>query len=120
MKVKLAEKQIRHVIKQYQKRRSTADIAVELKVTPRCIQQLCTEFRKTGMPHTQRNPRRKRIMPASEETQMVLDEHKEQPVRILRTALNLQTSYNTSYRRVYHIMKEMVWSCTRGPNQEEM
>lgn len=106
MKARLTEKQIRYAVSQCQKARSTADIASELGVTRRRIQQLWAEFRRTGTRHAQRDPGRRQVLPTPEETRAVLDAHAEEPVGAVRLAARLQENHNTSHRRAYRIMKE--------------
>ncbi len=106
MKIKLTERQIRYAISRCQKGRPTADIAAELKVTQRRIQQLWAEFRRTGVHHVQRSPGRRQVLPTPGETRAVLDAYAGQKVGVVRTTLDLQASHNISYRRVYRIMKE--------------
>ena len=104
-KVPLTKKQIKYAIAQCQKKKSTADIAAELKVSRRRIQQLWAEFCKTGKHHTQRRPGRKQNSLKPKETRIVLKTHKKEPVGVVRSTLELQKRHNMSYRRVYHIMK---------------
>ena len=106
MKDGLTEKQIRYAVSQCQEARSTADIASELGVTRRRIQQLWAEFRRTGTHHVQRDPGRRQVLPTPEETRAVLDAHAEEPVGAVRLAARLQENHNISHRRVYRIMKE--------------
>ena len=105
MKKALTQKQIKYAIDQYQKLKRTADIAVELNVTQRRIQQRLAEFRKTGKHHVQGKAGRGRVLPTTAETQTVLDAHKQEPVGVIRTVQNIQANHNISYRRIYKIMK---------------
>ncbi len=105
MKKSLTQKQIKYAIDQYQKLKRTADIAVELGVTQRRIQQILAEFRKTGKHHVQGKPGRGHILPTAAETQAVLEAHKQEPVGVIRTVQNIQANHNISYRRIYKIMK---------------
>ena len=101
----LTQKQIKYAIGQYQKLKRTADIAAELYVTQRRIQQVLAEFRKTGKYHVQGKARRGRVLPTTAETQAVLDAHRQEPVGVIRTIQNRQANHNTSYRRIYKIME---------------
>ena len=63
-------------------------------------------FRTVGTPHVPQRPGRPARPPSPEEVRLVLDECRQEPQGVLRTAMNLQVNHDISYQRVYRIMKE--------------
>ena len=61
MVARLTKRQIRYAVISRKSGRSTSVIASELKVTPRRIQQLYSEFCSTGLVHVPLRPARHRL-----------------------------------------------------------
>ena len=107
MRKKLEKKQIDYIISQCKKEKSTSQIAKEMEISQRRVQQLWAEFRATGKSHVPQKPGRVRIYPTKEQIDAVLDAHKTLSAGVARIAKylhdkNMVISYNTTY----HIMKE--------------
>ena len=96
---------IRYAIRQRKKDKSASTIASELGVTPRHVRRLWAGFCRTGTPYVPRRPGRKPVQPTTDEIRMVLEEHKREPVGVLRMARRLRKDHVISYSSIYRIMK---------------
>ena len=104
MMVRLTVRQIKYAVDQAGKGRRTSHIASELGVSQRRIQQLHAEFRRTG------RPGRRAMKISREQTRMVLDQHKRQPVGMLRAAKSLrQAGQIIRYSAAYRICRTTAW-----------
>ena len=103
---RLTEKAIRNAMEQLDKGKSATEVATEVGVTARHIRRLRTEFHTTGSPHIPQRLGRPTQQPSSDDIRMVLDQYKQEPAGVLRTAMALQKKYDISYMRVYKIMKD--------------
>ena len=93
-------------MEQLDKGKSATEVATEVGVTARHIRRLRTEFHTTGSPHIPQRLGRPTQQPSSDDIRMVLDQYKQEPAGVLRTAMALQKKYDISYMRVYKIMKD--------------
>ena len=93
-------------MEQLDKGKSAVEVAVEVGVTARHIRRLRTEFHTTGSPHIPQRLGRPAQQSSPDDVRMVLDQHKQEPAGVLRTAMALQKKYDISYMRVYKIMKD--------------
>ena len=103
---RLTEKTIRHAMEQLDKGKSAVEVAAEVGVTARHIRRLRTEFHTTGSPHIPQRLGRPAQQSSPDDVRMVLDQYKQEPAGVLRTAMALQKKYDISYMRVYKIMKD--------------
>ncbi len=106
MAKRLTAKAIRYAMGRLKKGASSSVVASEIGVTPRHVRRLWAEFRVTGSPHVPKTPGRPAAKPSPDEVQLVLGEHKREDVGVVRVAMNLRKSHDTSYSKVYRIMKE--------------
>ena len=103
---RLTEKTIRYAMEQLDKGKSASQVAAEVGVTARHIRRLRIEFRTTGSPHIPQRLGRPVRQPSQDDVRMVLDQYKQKPAGVLRTAKALQKKHDISYIRVYKIMKD--------------
>ena len=107
MVTRLTQRQTRYAVNSRRGGKSASTIARELKVIPRRIQQLYSEFCRTGRIHMPLRPGRYKSPPASDHTrQLVLQMHKTHPAGVLYTAKRLRANHVISYRITYQIMKD--------------
>ena len=102
MVTRLTQRQTRYAVNSRRGGKSASTIARELKVTPRRIQQLYSEFCRTGRIHMPLRPGRYKSPPASDHTrQLVLQMHKTHPAGVLYTAKRLRAK--PRYKLPHHI-----------------
>jgi len=106
MKTRLTQHTVKYAIDQCVKGESTVTIARQIGVSQRHIQRLYAQFRSTGRYPVPNSTGRPSTPPTKEETDIVLEAHKREPVGVIRVALGVQKKHNISYRKVYRIMKE--------------
>ena len=94
---------MRYAIRRRKKGKSASTLASELGVMPRHVRRLWAGFCRTGTPHVPRRPGRKPVQPTTDEIRMVLEEHKREPVGVLRMARRLRKDHVISYSSIYRI-----------------
>ena len=94
---------MRYAIRRRKKGKSASAMASEPGVMPRHVRRLWAGFCRTGTPHVPRRPGRKPVQPTTDEIRMVLEEHKREPVGVLRMARRLRKDHAISYSSIYRI-----------------
>ncbi len=103
---RLDEKAINYIVRELGKGRRTSHVAEEMKVSQRRVQQLRTEFRRTGRPHVPLRPGRGAVRPSREQADAVMDACRTEPAGVTRTAKYVRgMGVLISYSLVYRIMK---------------
>ena len=107
MVTRLDAKQIDYIIRECEKVRKTAQIAAEVKIGQRRVQQIWAVYRKTGSAPVLKDPGRPEIHPTQKQIDVVLAAHDKMPAGVTRTTKYLRCR-GTQIREkmVYRIMKE--------------
>ena len=101
---RLTQKTIQYVITQCKKDEKTSIVAQQMRVSQRRIQQLYSEFRRTGTVPVLQKPGRKPVIITDADVSMVLEEHKRDPAGVLHTAKKLRKNHDISYDLTYRIV----------------
>ena len=104
MPERLSDEARQHLIKGLGKGTAASKLAKDLGISPRHVYRLWARYQKTGDTCLRMGRPKDHI--TEYQIRLVTEAHQKQPVGVARTARELKKNHDTSYGRVYRILKK--------------